>query len=106
MDSQPLFNMDHFEDNELLYALVETSEQDTTKEPEILGTGKKVFKKQCDSKEGETLHAVTSPPSHPVTCSFNSGPPQPKWEEPEHPQPKWEEPEHPAQAGGARTSYP
>ncbi|MGH0162449.1 UNVERIFIED_CONTAM: hypothetical protein FKN15_073578 [Acipenser sinensis] len=56
MDSQPLFNMDHFEDNELLYALVETSEQDTTKEPEILGTGKKVFKKQCDSKEGETLH--------------------------------------------------
>ncbi|KAK1173510.1 hypothetical protein AOXY_G3635 [Acipenser oxyrinchus oxyrinchus] len=29
---------------------------DTTKEPAIQGTGKKVLKKRCDSKEGEILH--------------------------------------------------
>ncbi|RXM35340.1 hypothetical protein EOD39_13132 [Acipenser ruthenus] len=86
MDSQPLFNMDHFEDHKLLYALVETSEQAafngdpgllsdfiniapeeqaasyTTKEPAIQKTGKKVLKKRCDSKEGEILHATSKEP--------------------------------------------
>ncbi|MGH0136857.1 UNVERIFIED_CONTAM: hypothetical protein FKN15_008575 [Acipenser sinensis] len=53
--------MDHFEDHKLLYALVETSEQDTTKEPAIQETGKKVLKKRCDSK-GEILHATSKEP--------------------------------------------
>ncbi|MGH0120493.1 UNVERIFIED_CONTAM: hypothetical protein FKN15_066817 [Acipenser sinensis] len=38
------------------------TESDTTKEPAIQETGKKVLKKRCDSKGGEILHATSKEP--------------------------------------------